>query len=145
MVRGGFAFVSAWGGIHNIHAGFISKEDTLAALNDAESGTFICRFSNSAPGKLAISYKGAVRAGPLRPTDALAANGKVSHVMVTVSADGFLIGNTSYASFMQILSQSTVFTTVAPNIPLAHFQEALLEAAGTGGDAGQNDYASSLE
>ncbi len=65
--------------------------------------------------------------------------------MVTVSADGFLVGNTSYSSFLQILSQSTVFTTVAPNVPLAHFQEALQEACATGDGAGQNDYASALE
>lgn len=110
--------------------GFVSKDDTMKALEAAPAGTFICRFSNSAPGKLAISYQ---------------SQGKVSHLMVTVNPDsGFIIGNTSYVSFLAILNQSKVFTAVAPDKPLSEFTEALQEAANAEAKE-ENNYNSVLE
>jgi Fe-S-cluster formation regulator IscX/YfhJ len=37
--------------------GFLSKEETLRLLQDAPSGTFLFRFSNSDPGALVVGYK----------------------------------------------------------------------------------------
>lgn len=131
--------------------GFISKEDTQAALEAAKAGTFICRFSNSAPGKLAVSYKGESKPPfffffSLHPTHFTGpANDKVSHLMVTVNPDGFLIGKTSYVSFSDILSTSKVFTTVAPDLPLESFREALEKAAGSRAASAGDAYSSVLE
>ncbi len=97
--------------------GFCGKEETLAALEKSPSGTFILRFTTSAPGKLALSYT---------------SNGKISHLMIAATGDdgGFLIGNSSYASFNEILEKSRVFTHVHPDKPIQSFESSLLEAAG---------------
>jgi len=97
--------------------GFCGKEETIAFLEKSPSGTFVTRFTTSAPGKLALSYT---------------AGGKVSHLMVAVNGDGggFVIGNVLYASFSEILEKSRVFTHVHPDKPIASFQTSLEEAAG---------------
>jgi hypothetical protein len=97
--------------------GFCGKEETIAFLEKSPSGTFVTRFTTSAPGKLALSYT---------------AGGKVSHLMVAVNGDGggFVIGTVLYASFSEILEKSRVFTHVHPDKPIASFQASLEEAAG---------------
>ena len=96
--------------------GFISKEETLSFLEKAKPGTFVIRFTTSAAGKLVVSYH---------------TEGKVSHLMVAVSSEegGFVIGQTKYASFLEILEKSKVFTHVGDK-PISEFATALKEAAG---------------
>ncbi len=97
--------------------GFCGKDETVAWLDKSSSGTFVTRFTTSAPGKLALSYT---------------SGGKVSHLMVSVNGDGggFLIGTQLYGSFGEILEKSRVFTHVYPDKAIASFQPALEEAAG---------------
>ena len=111
--------------------GFIGKEETIQALKESKSGTFICRFTTSAPGKLAVSYT---------------ASEKISHLVLAVNGDGsILIGNTSYASFLDILEKSRVFTHIHPDRPLEEFQSALQEAAGVAKESELGLYGTALE
>lgn len=84
--------------------GFCGKDETLSALEKSASGTFIVRFTTSAPGKLALSYTAngvwfALLCVGVGFNHGWVGKGKISHLMIAPTGDdgGFLIGSSSYA------------------------------------------------